>query len=463
MSKSFYIFLNVFLGLTVAAGLLQGILRVLIGAQIFTLDSFVAWFLVANVVALAGLVFLLKYYHYRRYWFAFSTGTIAAIASLFYLVVFYVMLVSRELGNYYLPMLFFYLGANILYAISLVFSVTRKTRWIKTAGLFSFIIYLVVMLAVIWNLHSPTVQVTNTVEKIAEWASIAGSLVPVLFMMHFIGELRLLKQENTNLPMRKNLENILGLAGILAFIFTIAIGAMMVSESYSTLYWQGRNAARTQELAKLSESRSFVGSKGDSLHYLLLKPLDYNSQKKYPLVVCLPYGGYEAPAAQFLSTGDNRREYPAFLFVPYCPPGSGWGGIPNYPTVDSLVYDAITSLNNEPGVDVKRRYITGLSRGAYGTWHFICARPDLFAAAVPVAGGGDPKLAPKLVNVPVWAFHGKKDRNVPVSGSRDMIAAIKKAGGNPRYTEFPDEGHNIWYQVSITPGLWDWLFAQERK
>jgi pimeloyl-ACP methyl ester carboxylesterase len=76
---------------------------------------------------------------------------------------------------------------------------------------------------------------------------------------------------------------------------------------------------------------------------------------------------------------------------------------------------------------------------------------------------GDAKLAAKVIDIPIWAFHGAKDRNVPVTGSREMIAAIKSAGGEPRYTEYPDQAHNIWYQVTVTPGLLDWLFAQSKE
>jgi predicted peptidase len=170
-----------------------------------------------------------------------------------------------------------------------------------------------------------------------------------------------------------------------------------------------------------------------------------------------------ASAAELLSRHSNRKKYPAFLFVPNCPAGSGWGGIPNYPSIDSLVYEAILELDKEPGIDVKRRYVTGVSRGGYGSWHFVCTRPEMFAAAIPICGAGDPKLASGIVNVAVWAFHGAKDRNVPVSGSRDMINAIKKGGGNPKYTEFPLEAHNIWDQVSTIPGLWNWLFVQRRE
>jgi predicted peptidase len=100
--------------------------------------------------------------------------------------------------------------------------------------------------------------------------------------------------------------------------------------------------------------------------------------------------------------------------------------------------------------------------GGYGTWHFIGTRPDLFAAAIPVCGKGDPALVRKMINVHIWAFHGRHDRNVPVSGSRDMIEAFKRTGGNPKYTEFPNKAHNIWEEVISTPGLLDWLFAQQQ-
>lgn len=82
---------------------------------------------------------------------------------------------------------------------------------------------------------------------------------------------------------------------------------------------------------------------------------------------------------------------------------------------------------------------------------------------MPVCGGGDPSQAANMVDVAVWAFHGEDDRNVPVSGSRDMISAIKKSGGNPQYTEFAGSGHDIWYYVTITPGVFEWLFEQRKK
>jgi predicted peptidase len=201
------------------------------------------------------------------------------------------------------------------------------------------------------------------------------------------------------------------------------------------------------------------------LKYQLLKPTYVNIEEKYPLVVCLPFGGgvEGCPPAEFLSSDANQRKYPSFLFVPYCPQGAGWGGVPNYPTIDTLVFEAITSLEKEfAEINEKKCYVTGVSRGGYGSWHFITTRPDMFAAAMPVCGEGNPTLASNIVDVGVWAFHGKKDRNVPVSGSREMIAAIKNAGGDPKYTEFPDAGHNVWELVKGTSGVLEWLFDQEK-
>jgi predicted peptidase len=204
-----------------------------------------------------------------------------------------------------------------------------------------------------------------------------------------------------------------------------------------------------------------------------MKPLDYDPQKKYPLVVCLHGGTWGLPPdairhvevpepSVILSNQENRKKYSAFLFVPQCPPGASWGGVPGYPAADSLVFETMQALEEEFRIDEKRRYVAGGSGGGMGSWHFIGTRPDMFAAAIPFCGAGNPALAPKMMDVPVWAFHGSVDRNVPVSGSRDMVAAIRKAGGKPRYTEFPGVGHNVWPSIISTPGVLDWLFTQKR-
>jgi len=320
--------------------------------------------------------------------------------------------------------------------------------------------------------YFPTGILNTTIEKIAQWTDFASSLVPLLFILHFLSERKKLDHSNTKMPMQKQVIVFSGL-GIVCFILTLVYGVWIFSESRSKMYWAQYNFNKTKELAKLFEFRIFKNSNGNTLMYELLRPLHYDSTKKYPLVISLPYGGQPgtdtmrqiegAVAAELLSADINREKYPSFIFIPHCPSGGGWGGIPNYPSVDSLVYETISSLDENFSIDTKRRYVIGLSRGGYGAWNFICTRPDMFAAAIPVAGSGNPALAHNAADVAVWAFHGKNDKNVPVEGDRHMIYALKKAGGHPKFTEFPDQGHNIWNEVTITPGLLDWLFAQKRN
>ena len=469
MNKSLYNFGIFFLGLTVACILLQNTLQFLVGVELYTEALFVAWFLVANIVSLTGILFLLKYYHYRKYWSAFYMGMIATVASICYAVILFIMLLSRASNHYYRYVLLISLFIGIIYALTLVFSDTGKKIWLKIAGSYMCVIYLMLVLATAWPLMSKDVQFNNILARIAQWVSLAGSLIPIPFIIHFFREIKVLDTESPG-PINESLKSTLIGVQSLTLIAALVIGIMVASESYSSIYWGKQNFDKAKKLAQLFETRTFVNRKADTLFYHLLRPLNFDPKKKYPLLVSLPYGGgtdkirqiVGAAAAELLSTDVNRKKYPAFLFVPNCPAGSGWGGVPNYPSADSLVYDAITSLDTIFSIDAKRRYVTGISRGGYGSWHFICTRPDLFAAAIPVCGGEDPKLASRIVDVAVWAFHGAKDKNAPVSGSRDMIEAMRRSGQRPKYTEYPDEGHNIWDQASNTPGLWDWLFAQKR-
>jgi predicted peptidase len=98
--------------------------------------------------------------------------------------------------------------------------------------------------------------------------------------------------------------------------------------------------------------------------------------------------------------------------------------------------------------------------GGFGSWMAISRHPEKFAAAAPIAGGGDPAHVAGSRSA-VWAFHGAKDSIVPVSRTRSMIEALRKAGANPRYTEYPGKGHFIIREALGEPELVDWLFSQK--
>ena len=119
-------------------------------------------------------------------------------------------------------------------------------------------------------------------------------------------------------------------------------------------------------------------------------------------------------------------------------------------------------MQKEYSIDPQRIYLTGLSMGGYGTWDLLARKPDLFAAGVPVCGGGDESTAEQIANIPIWVFHGDLDSAVPVSRSRTMVEALKKAGGHPKYSEYPGVEHNSWDKAYADPELMKWLFAQKR-
>jgi predicted peptidase len=217
---------------------------------------------------------------------------------------------------------------------------------------------------------------------------------------------------------------------------------------------------------------------GEKLPYRLLKPAKVEDGHKYPLVIFLHGAGERGSdnekqlihgVSQFAA---NRDEYPCFLIAPQCPDGKKWVEVdwsadshtmPKEPgEVGRLTLGLIEQSIKELTVDPKRVYLTGLSMGGYGTWDLLARRPDLFAAAAPVCGGADEATAPKIKDIPVWAFHGARDTAVKPARSRNMIAALKKAGGSPKYTEYPDVGHNSWEPAYKDPELFKWLFAQKK-
>ena len=103
--------------------------------------------------------------------------------------------------------------------------------------------------------------------------------------------------------------------------------------------------------------------------------------------------------------------------------------------------------------------------GGYGTWSAIAEDPDLFAAAVPVCGGGDPRVAKSIKDIPIWAHHGVADNVVPVSQTQRMVAALEKAKGIIRYTEYDEASgikHDAWTPCYGNPEVFEWMFAQRK-
>jgi predicted peptidase len=102
--------------------------------------------------------------------------------------------------------------------------------------------------------------------------------------------------------------------------------------------------------------------------------------------------------------------------------------------------------------------------GGFGTLEALWRRPDLFAAAVAICGGGSPeKTRLYRPSLPIWVFHGDADPVVPVTHSHIIVPALKANKALVKYTEYSQVGHDSWKNAFAEPGLMPWLFGQKKK
>jgi predicted peptidase len=232
------------------------------------------------------------------------------------------------------------------------------------------------------------------------------------------------------------------------------------------------------DISSLFEARMHKSARLGTLPYRLMKPAGYDKTKKYPLVLFLHGAGERGTdnKKQLLIGlnifADPKRidRYPCFIAAPQCPDNDKWVDVEwkaerhvmkESPTQSlAMALEIIAGLQKEFSIDPDRLYVIGYSMGGFGTWDAIQRYPSLFAAAVPVCGGGDETAAGRIVHVPVWAFHGALDTVVKANRSRNMINAIVKAGGIPRFTEYPAINHFCWGKAFSDGEMLEWLFKQ---
>lgn len=220
---------------------------------------------------------------------------------------------------------------------------------------------------------------------------------------------------------------------------------------------------------------------GDTLNYRLLFP-DYDTFRKYPLVVFLHGAGERGNdnEAQLkwgvtnFATDEAMSHHPAFVLAPQCPEKMQWSNTtpsangtdlrlsaePSKPM--SLVISLVHELIRQNRIDTNRIFITGLSMGGYGTFDAIMRYPGLFAAAVPVCGGGDTSKASLIAHIPIWMFHGADDTVVSPEFSINMTRALFHAGARPGFTLYPGVGHFAWLAAYSDQQMIEWMFSQHK-
>jgi len=245
----------------------------------------------------------------------------------------------------------------------------------------------------------------------------------------------------------------------------------------------------TNAQSAASYDRGSYIAKGDTLPYRILFPQDFDPVKKYPLVIVLHGAGERGNDNQTqllwgskLFLKDTIRErYPAIVVFPQCSANGWWASnkfeedsvthktkfifLHDAPPSKSMVslLGLVDQLLDKPYVNKHQVYIGGLSMGGMGTFEIIGRKPNIFAAAFAICGGDNTLNAKKYAKkVPIWIFHGAKDGVVPFTHSEAMVAAIKEAGGDPKYTLYPNDDHNSWNDAFAEPMFMAWLFSHKK-
>ena len=236
-------------------------------------------------------------------------------------------------------------------------------------------------------------------------------------------------------------------------------------------------AARAADYSAF-ETHGFKSRQG-SIPYRLLKPNQIEAGKKYPLVLVLHGFGERGTdnekqlkdfAPLFLKSA-LRDKFPCFVVVPQAPGSWIEHAVfdkpiplsPKPPSALALAVELVESTTKKDPVDPDRVYLLGYSNGACAVWDLLERLPKAWAAAVPMAGAGDPSHIAAAKSVPIWAFHGSKDPTIPIERMHEMESALRAAGGHPLYTVVKDGVHyDAKAKALADPSLLPWMFAQRR-
>jgi predicted peptidase len=223
-------------------------------------------------------------------------------------------------------------------------------------------------------------------------------------------------------------------------------------------------------------AREYRSEAGVKLPYRLYIPAAAKRDQPLPLILYLHGSGGAGTDNHKQISGGNalgthvwtdpamQERHPAFVLAPQIPENSMWHSSSDASSPHAVAsLELLDKLYSQLRFDPHRVYVVGQSLGGFGVWDLIGKHAHIFAAAVPLCGGGDSKQILSTRYVAVWAFHGAKDGTVPASSSREMVDALRTVNSSVRYTEYPDVGHDVWTRAFTERDLPEWLFAQRRR
>ena len=204
-------------------------------------------------------------------------------------------------------------------------------------------------------------------------------------------------------------------------------------------------------------------------HYISYTPKEYNDDKlkKWPLLIYLHGGssrGTDTIDLYCCGIPDQiwrKREFPFIIVAPQCPINQRW-------TTDNWFENFYEEVTTKYRVDSNKIYLTGTSLGGEGTWYLAIKYPEKFAAIAPMSGFTHNmdyiiKNIDKLIDIPIWAFHGKVDKVVEFEDTEWMINRLKEKNEDLKFTADPNAGHEMYWSVYPEQELYDWFLQHDKR
>lgn len=166
----------------------------------------------------------------------------------------------------------------------------------------------------------------------------------------------------------------------------------------------------------------------------------------------------QEPGISSIATWLSENNRKAIMLVPQCPADKAWLG-----TTQDVIVALLKTYIDRGIVDTGKVYILGGSMGGTGTWGMLSNHPELFAAAMPVAGNPTGLNAEAVSQTPIYTVMGTADRIMKIS---NVEAFLKEMDAYKAEYEFNIEDgwtHEDVCKKSYTNERLAWLFKHTKE
>jgi predicted peptidase len=221
-------------------------------------------------------------------------------------------------------------------------------------------------------------------------------------------------------------------------------------------------AQPTQAPGFRMQQLTLPSANGPTLLYGVAVPRDYDGKTPRPLVLALHPGGGGTPyyGAQFMRqiVLPGAGSLGAIFVAPDCPARS-WSD----PAAEQASLALVEHIASEYAVDRRRVVVAGFSMGGRGTWFLSSRHPDLFNAAIVMAGASDEPVD-RLGLVPTYIIHSRQDEVVPYDQAERRAVGLERLGRAVKLDVLDGVGHfQMGGYVAALRRAADWVTARWRS